>query len=85
MAFRPLLPGHFRKQFKKLTKKDAAGNTVQWGWGIHGQHLFIDRRNQLVIARFASQAAPVKITPPTQCPRSMSSLVTRSAITAPLL
>ena len=24
MAFRPLLPSHFHKQFKKLTKKDAA-------------------------------------------------------------
>jgi ABC-type glycerol-3-phosphate transport system substrate-binding protein len=24
---------------KKLTKKDAAGNTVQWGWGIHGQNI----------------------------------------------
>ena len=24
MTFRPLLPGHFHKQFKKLTKKDAA-------------------------------------------------------------
>ena len=24
MAFKPLLPGHFHKQFKKLTKKDAA-------------------------------------------------------------
>jgi addiction module RelE/StbE family toxin len=24
MTFKPLLPGHFKKQFKKLTKKDAA-------------------------------------------------------------
>lgn len=24
MAFKPLLPGHFYKQFKKLTKKDTA-------------------------------------------------------------
>jgi mRNA-degrading endonuclease RelE of RelBE toxin-antitoxin system len=24
MTFKPLLPGHFHKQFKKLTKKDAA-------------------------------------------------------------
>ncbi len=27
---------------KKLTKKDAAGNTVQWGWGIHGQNIPAD-------------------------------------------
>ena len=30
-----------------------------FGWGIHGQHLFIDRVNDIVIARFASQAMPV--------------------------
>jgi len=30
-----------------------------FGWGIHGQHLFIDRKNQIVVARFASQALPV--------------------------
>ncbi len=24
---------------KKLTKKDAAGNTVQWGYGMHGQNI----------------------------------------------
>ena len=27
---------------KKLTKKDAAGNTIQWGYGIHGQNLGSD-------------------------------------------
>ena len=27
---------------KKLTKKDASGNTVQWGWGIHGQNIPAD-------------------------------------------
>ena len=30
-----------------------------FGWGIHGQHLFIDRKNQIVVARFASQSLPV--------------------------
>ncbi|HEX2567871.1 MAG TPA: hypothetical protein VHL85_13510, partial [Burkholderiales bacterium] len=30
-----------------------------FGWGIHGQHLFVDRRLQLVIAKFSSQALPV--------------------------
>lgn len=24
---------------RKLTKKDAAGNTIQWGWGMHGQNM----------------------------------------------
>ena len=27
---------------QKLTKKDASGNTVQWGWGIHGQNIPAD-------------------------------------------
>jgi multiple sugar transport system substrate-binding protein len=27
---------------KKLTKKDASGNPVQWGWGIHGQNIPAD-------------------------------------------
>jgi len=27
---------------KKLTKKDTSGNTVQWGWGIHGQNIPAD-------------------------------------------
>jgi hypothetical protein len=27
--------------------------------GIHGQNLFIDRANEIVIAKFSSQAAPL--------------------------
>jgi CubicO group peptidase (beta-lactamase class C family) len=49
------LPMRYRSQWYVL---DGVAPLV-FGWGIHGQHLFIDRRNQLVIARFASQAAPV--------------------------
>lgn len=30
-----------------------------FGVGIHGQHLFVDRANGLVIAKFSSQAAPL--------------------------
>ena len=30
-----------------------------FGVGIHGQHLFVDRANRLVIAKFSSQAAPL--------------------------
>jgi CubicO group peptidase (beta-lactamase class C family) len=29
------------------------------GWGIHGQHIAVDRRRGLVIAKFSSQAQPV--------------------------
>ena len=49
------LPMRYRSQWYVL---DGAAPLV-FGWGIHGQHLFIDRTNQIVIARFASQALPV--------------------------
>jgi CubicO group peptidase (beta-lactamase class C family) len=28
-------------------------------WGIHGQHLLVDRRHGLVVAKFSSQAQPI--------------------------
>ena len=49
------LPMRYRSQWYVLE-----GNApLVFGWGIHGQHLFIDRKNQIVIARFASQSLPV--------------------------
>ncbi len=30
-------------------------------WGIHGQHLFVDRRREIVIAKLSSQSAPVDL------------------------
>ena len=30
-----------------------------FGYGIHGQFLFVDRRNELVLAKLSSQAAPM--------------------------
>jgi hypothetical protein len=30
-----------------------------FGMGIHGQNLFVDRRNEIVIAKHSSQAAPL--------------------------
>ncbi len=30
-----------------------------FGMGIHGQNVFVDRRNQIVIAKFSSQATPL--------------------------
>ena len=32
-----------------------------FGWGIHGQHLFVDRRHDMVLAKFSSQAMPVDV------------------------
>ena len=30
-----------------------------FGFGVHGQNLFVDRTNQVVIAKASSQAAPI--------------------------
>ena len=30
-----------------------------FGLGIHGQHLFIDKKNQIVVAKLSSQAKPL--------------------------
>lgn len=38
---------------------DAGGRTLLFGWGIHGQHVFVDRANGLVVAKHSSQALPV--------------------------
>jgi CubicO group peptidase (beta-lactamase class C family) len=49
------LPMRYRSQWYVLEGEAP----LVFGWGIHGQHLFIDRKNQIVIARFASQSLPV--------------------------
>jgi CubicO group peptidase (beta-lactamase class C family) len=51
----PGLPMRYRSQWYAL---DGAAPLV-FGLGIHGQNLFIDRANQLVIAKFSSQAQPL--------------------------
>jgi CubicO group peptidase (beta-lactamase class C family) len=35
---------------------DAAGSPLLFGRGLHGQNLFVDRANEIVIAKFSSQA-----------------------------
>ena len=37
------------------------GAPLAFGWGIHGQHLFIDRANQIVVAKLSSQALPIDV------------------------
>ena len=49
------LPMRYYSQWYIL-EGDAA---LVFGWGIHGQFLFIDRANELVVAMFSSQALPV--------------------------
>jgi len=51
----PGLPMHYRSQWYVLHGQTP----LIFGLGIHGQNLFIDRANQLVIAKFSSQAQPL--------------------------
>lgn len=51
----PGLPMHYRSQWYVLNGKSP----LLFGWGIHGQNLFVDRRRQIVIAKLSSQALPV--------------------------
>jgi CubicO group peptidase (beta-lactamase class C family) len=51
------LPMRYRSQWYVL-EGDAP---LVFGWGIHGQYLFIDRGNGIVVARFSSQALPVDV------------------------
>ena len=51
----PGLPMRYRDQWYVL----EGGAPLVFGLGIHGQNLFIDRANEIVIAKFSSQAAPL--------------------------
>jgi hypothetical protein len=48
---------HYRAKWYVLRGKDP----LLFGWGIHGQHLFVDRAAGLVIAKASSQAQPVDV------------------------
>lgn len=45
-----------------------------FGWGIHGQFLFVDRANQIVVAKLSSQAAPIDVARNTLTLRAVSQL-----------
>lgn len=51
----PGLPMHYRTKW--YVEHGAA--PLVFGVGIHGQNLFVDRRNAIVIAKFSSQALPM--------------------------
>src|SRR5690349_24845987 len=54
------LPMRYRSQWYVLdANRGEKAAPLVFGWGIHGQHLFIDRTNEIVVTRFASQALPV--------------------------
>ena len=57
-SFAPYFPGlpmHYRSQWYVL----HGASPLVFGVGIHGQHLFVDRQNELVIAKLSSQAQPL--------------------------
>ncbi len=54
-AYYPGLPIAYRSQW--YVWHDAT--PLVFGLGIHGQNLFVDRANELVIAKFSSQALPL--------------------------
>jgi CubicO group peptidase (beta-lactamase class C family) len=53
----PGLPLRYRSKWYVLDGKSP----LLFGWGIHGQHLFVDRARQVVIAKLSSQALPVDV------------------------
>jgi len=51
------LPMRYRSQWYVLDG-DAP---LFFGWGIHGQFLFVDPANEIVVAKFSSQALPIDV------------------------
>jgi CubicO group peptidase (beta-lactamase class C family) len=51
----PGLPLRYRSQWYVLDGESP----LLFGYGIHGQFLFVDRRNQIVVAKLSSQALPM--------------------------
>jgi CubicO group peptidase (beta-lactamase class C family) len=49
------IPMHYRSKLYVVRDPEP----LVFGFGIHGQHLFVDRANALVIAKVSSQAAPI--------------------------
>jgi CubicO group peptidase (beta-lactamase class C family) len=50
-----LTPMHYRSKWYVARGPEP----LVFGFGIHGQHLVVDRANELVIAKVSSQAAPI--------------------------
>ena len=53
----PGLPMRYRAKWYALDGEPP----MLFAWGIHGQHLFVDRARQIVVAKFSSQAQPVDV------------------------
>jgi CubicO group peptidase (beta-lactamase class C family) len=61
VAYFPGMPIHYRSQWYVLhgNRGETAAPPLIFAVGIHGQNLFIDRKDELVIAKLSSQAMPL--------------------------
>jgi CubicO group peptidase (beta-lactamase class C family) len=57
-VFAPFFPGR-RMHYRNKWYADLGEAPLLFALGIHGQYLFVDRRNQLVIVMMSSQADPL--------------------------
>ena len=57
-VFAPFFPGR-KMHYRNKWYADLGEAPLLFGLGIHGQYLFVDRRNQLVIVMMSSQANPL--------------------------
>lgn len=59
VAYFPGMPMRYRSQWYILEAIRKSEAPLIFGLGIHGQNLFVDRGNELVIAKLSSQALPL--------------------------
>lgn len=59
VAYFPGMPMRYRSQWYILDANRKNEAPLIFGVGIHGQNLFVDRTNQMVIAKLSSQAQPL--------------------------
>jgi CubicO group peptidase (beta-lactamase class C family) len=57
-VFAPFFPGR-RMHYRNKWYVDVDEAPLLFGLGIHGQYLFVDRRNRIVVAIMSSQALPL--------------------------
>jgi len=59
VAYFPGMPMRYRSQWYILEANSRNEAPLVFALGIHGQNLFVDRKNQVVIAKLSSQALPL--------------------------
>jgi CubicO group peptidase (beta-lactamase class C family) len=69
----PGLPMRYRSKWYVVGKDEKAG-PLFFGMGIHGQNLFVDPANAIVIAKLSSQALPLDAARIAQTMRTVSQL-----------